>query len=83
MSIFYKKLNSFFYLHSDKLETQEEVGRDCENGKCLSKFTHKLASTHAQKQAERLKSRERRPEVNRVDGQWAWIGFLVNRLHGQ
>ena len=36
------------------------------------------------KQAERLKSRERRPEVGRLDGQWAtWlIGLMVNRLDG-
>ena len=33
-------------------------------------------------QAERLKSRERRPEVDWLDGQWAqWsTGLMVNRL---
>ena len=38
-----------------------------------------------EKHAERLKSRERRPEVNRLDGQWAqWsIGSMVDRLNGQ
>ena len=41
------------------------------------------------KQAERLKSRERRTKVDRLDGQWAQlliglldrIGFMVNRLN--
>ena len=32
------------------------------------------------KQAERLKSRERRPEVNRLYGQW--VGLMVDRLDG-
>ena len=37
------------------------------------------------KQAKRLKSRERRPEVNRLNGQWArWsIGLMFHRLDGQ
>ena len=37
------------------------------------------------KQAERLKSRERRAKVNRLDGQWAqWsIGLMVDRLYGR
>ena len=43
------------------------------------------------KQAERLKSRERRTKVDRLDGQWArWsigsldrIGLMVDRLNGQ
>ena len=37
-----------------------------------------------EKQAERLKSRERRAKVDRLDGQWArWlIGLMVNRLDG-
>ena len=36
------------------------------------------------KQAERLKNCKRRPEVNRLDGQWAqWlIGLMVDRLNG-
>ena len=36
-------------------------------------------------QAERLKSCERRPEVYRLNGQWArWlIGSMVDRLDGQ
>ena len=36
-------------------------------------------------QAERLKSRERRPEINRLDGQWAqWsIGLMVDRVEGR
>ena len=57
-----------------------------------------LAHTHTQeqqrmhclgklskKQAKRLKSLERRPEVDRLDGQLArWsIGPMVNRLDGQ
>ena len=39
---------------------------------------------HSWKQAERLKSCERRPEVNRLDGQWAqWsIGLMFNGLNG-
>ena len=34
------------------------------------------------KQAERLKSRERRAKVDRLDGQWAqwFLGLMVNRL---
>ena len=37
------------------------------------------------RQAERLKSRERRPGVNRLDGQWAqWlIGLMVDWLDGR
>ena len=37
------------------------------------------------KQAEKLKSRERRPEVDRLDVQWAqWlIGLMVDRLDGR
>ena len=36
------------------------------------------------KQAKRLKSHKIRPEVNRLDGQWAcWsIGLMVDRLDG-
>ena len=36
-------------------------------------------------QAKRLKSRKRRPEVDRLDGQWAqWLlGLMVNRLDVQ
>ena len=45
------------------------------------KVTQLLVPFHA-KQAERLKSCERRPELNRLDGQWAqWsIGSMVYRL---
>ena len=37
------------------------------------------------KQGKRLKSRERRPEVDRLDGQWAqWsMGSMANRFDGQ
>ena len=36
-------------------------------------------------QAKRLKSHERRPEFDRLDGQWAlWsIALMVNRLYGR
>ena len=38
-----------------------------------------------EKQAERLKSRKRRRDVDRLDGQWAqWlIGLMVHRLDGR
>ena len=40
---------------------------------------------HQIKQAERIKSRKRRPEVDRLNGQLAeWsIGLMVDRLDGQ
>ena len=36
-------------------------------------------------QTERFKSREGRPKVNRLDGQWAqWsMGLMVDRLDGR
>ena len=39
--------------------------------------------TFAFKEPERLKSRKRRPEVNRLDGQWArWLlGLMFDRLN--
>ena len=44
----------------------------------------KLSREKLTKQAERLKSRERRPEVDRLNGQWArWLmGSMVDRLNG-
>ena len=48
-------------------------------------FEFKSITLPITKQAERLKSRERRPAVDRLDGQWApWsIGLMVIRLDGR
>ena len=40
-----------------------------DDGCKISDLSH--LSVHVWKQAERLKSRERRAKVNRLDGQWA------------
>jgi len=47
----------------------------------LPKFQSKVLQG---KQAKRLKSHERRPEVDRLDGKWAlWsMGMMVHRLDG-
>ena len=45
----------------------------------------KMLTEGGLKQAERLKSREKRPETDKLDGQWPqWsIGLMGNRLDGQ
>ena len=50
----------------------------------LVEFHYLAVAVPLQKQAKRLKTCERRPEVDRLDGQWAcWlIGLMVDRLDG-
>ena len=52
--------------------------------RCLSYGANKRELSKKIKQAERLKSCERRTKVDRLDGQWArWLIGSLDRLHGQ